>query len=82
MKLLRNHVRGHGTPWLIACDANIESDAFVQYQWFGERTLDYQSSSQSICRSKGPDGVEVARMYDHVVACKGLFSINSQSASR
>ena len=30
------------------------------------------AADASTCRSKGPDGVDVERMYDYLVACESL----------
>ena len=47
-------------PWLMACDANMEPDTFVQGKWFTERTMATRvpATDVSPCRLKGPDGVQ------------------------
>ena len=51
----------------------MEPETFVQGKWY-ERTMIIRvpAADVSTCRSKGPDGVEIKRMCDYVVACKGL----------
>ena len=65
-------------PWLMACDANVEPETLVQCKWFSERTMIMRvpAADVSMCRSMGPGGVGVERMYDYVVACKGLKTKN------
>ena len=58
----------------MACDANMEPETFVQGKWFTERTMIMRAPAANLStwRSKGPDGVEVERMWDYVVPCKDL----------
>ena len=58
---------------LLMCDAVMEPETCVQGKWFYDRTtiIRVPDADVSACRSKGPDGVEVERMCDNVVACKG-----------
>ena len=66
------------TPYLrlSACDANIEPTVFVQGKWSSERGMIIRApaASLSTCTSKDADWMETGRMYDYVVACKGLHS--------
>ena len=59
----------------MACGANMKPETFAQGKWFSERTMIIRvaAADVSTCRSKGPDGVEVQRMYDYVVACNDFW---------
>ena len=64
----------------MACDANVEPGTFIQGKWSKERTMIIRvpAADASTCRSKGPDGVEVERMCDYVVACRGGKTTNRE----
>ena len=71
-----SRIRDTPYPWLTACEATMEPDAFVQGKCFCERTMISRAPAADVstCRSKSADGVEVERVCDYVVACKGLRS--------
>ena len=54
------------TQRLIACDADMEPDAFVEGRRFDERTMNHSSPSR-LYVIEGPDGVEVEQMSDYAV---------------
>ena len=68
-------------PWLVACDANMEPNAFVQGELLDERTtiIGAPAADLSTCRSEGSNVVGVERKYDCDVVRKGPRSKNSQS---
>ena len=61
-------------PLLISCDANMEPKTFIQGKWCSERAMIIRDPAAdfSTCRSNGADEVEVGRMFESLVACKGL----------
>ena len=61
-------------PLLVACDANMEPETFLQGKWCRERAMIIRDPAADFptCRSKGAHEVQVERMFDSLVACRGL----------
>ena len=74
-------IRDTQYPWLMACDANMEPNAFVQGRWFDGRTMVIRVAAADVSkwRSRRLEEVDVERRYDYVVACKGLHVKKSKS---
>ena len=60
-------------PWWVACDANMCPEDFEKEPRFQiERMHVVVSKEASTCRSKGPKGEWIERIYDYVIACCSL----------
>ena len=60
----------------MAFDANMSQTPSRKEKGLDKRNMIIRVPAADVytCTSKGPDGMEVERMYDSVVGCKGLRS--------